>query len=765
MRVFGALLLSLFLSSPAFAQGGDPPIEGPPPPQLPEMIARDAQGRVTFRVLRTPSPFVFDGVLEEPFYRDVKPIGDFIQQEPAEGAPATEKTEVWVFFDRDNLYVSARMYDSQPDKRVATEMRRDANNLFNNDHFGVAFDGFYDRRNGYGFVVNVAGALLDWSTTNEQPNNSWNGVWDAKTSTFSNGWAVEIRFPFRSFRYRVGGTIWGMNFRRRVIYKNELSYLTPVLASWGRPAMSRMSVAATAVGIQAPGIGKNIDVKPYALGSVLTDRTARPPVSNEGDGNIGVDVKWGVKQTLVADLTVNTDFAQVEDDQQVVNLSRFSVLFPEKRDFFLEGADTFNFANGSAGTGGTGGGGGSAGSGQNTSTAPTIFYSRRIGLNNGLEVPIRAGGRLLGRSGLWRYGILNIQTAESTDANTPSTNFSVLRVNRDFLKRSRVGAIFTRRDPVAAAKIGQSAQDNLAYGLDTLISPTGDTSINAYVAKTDSPGKAGDDLSYRGRFDWNNDRYGAQAEHLAVQANFNPEVGFLRRTAFRRSYGQARFSPRPKHLAGIRKLFFISSVDYITDTKNRPESKEVQGNFQFELNNSDTFSWDVSRNYERLVSRFEVGKNLFVPAGEYEMTQSHATYTLGQQRHYSGSLTAAYSQFYGGTLAELTWNGRVELNKQFYLEPQISWNRVDVPQGRANSNLYSTRATYTLSTHMFFSALVQYQSRTDSVTTNARWRWEYLPGSELFVVYSDGRTTLNSQGIPDLQNRSFVVKVTRLLRW
>ena len=147
------------------------------------------------------------------------------------------------------------------------------------------------------------------------------------------------------------------------------------------------------------------------------------------------------------------------------------------------------------------------------------------------------------------------------------------------------------------------------------------------------------------------------------------------------------------------------------------------------------------------------------------MTQTHATYTLGQQRHYSGSLTAGYSQFYGGTLAELTWNGRVELNKQFYLEPQLSWNRVDVPQGKANSNLYSTRATYTLSTHMFVSALVQYQSRTDSVTTNARWRWEYLPGSELFVVYSDGRTTLNSQGYPDLQNRSFVVKVTRLLRW
>ncbi|MBS1817380.1 MAG: carbohydrate binding family 9 domain-containing protein [Acidobacteria bacterium] len=769
MRVLGALLLSLLAASSVFAQGGDPPIQGPPPPELPEMIARDAQGRITMRAMRTPSPMVFDGVLDEPFYRDVKPVGDFIQQEPTEGAPATEKTEVWVFFDRDNLYVSARMYDSQPDKRVATEMRRDANNLFNNDHFGVSFDGFYDRRNGYGFVVNVSGALLDWSTTNEQPNNSWNGVWDAKTSTFSDGWSVEIRFPFRSFRYREGGTIWGMNFRRRVIYKNELSYLAPVLASWGRPAMSRMSAAATVVGIQTPPIGKNIDVKPYALGSLLTDRTARPPVSNEGDGNLGVDVKWGIKQTLVADLTINTDFAQVEDDQQVVNLSRFSVLFPEKRDFFLEGADTFNFANGSAGTGGTGGGGGQAGSSQNTSTAPLIFYSRRIGLNNGLEVPIRAGGRLLGRSGLWRYGVLNIQTAASQDANSPSTNFSVVRVNRDIFQRSRVGAIFTRRDPVATTRYGAQGSENLAYGLDTLLSPTKDTSINAYLARTDSPGRTGDDTSYRGRFDWNADKYGLSAEHLSVGADFNPEVGFLRRTAFRRSYGQARYSPRPRKFFGVRKLYYIASIDYITDTQNRPESKEVQGNFQFELNNSDTFSFDVSRNYERLVNRFEVGKKLFVPAGEYEMTQSHATYTFGQQRPLSGSLTAARSGFYGGTLTELTWSGRVELSRQFYLEPQLSWNKVDVPQGKANSNLYSSRATYTLSTRMFVSALIQYQSRTDSVTTNARFRWEYLPGSELFVVYSDGRTTVDafgrSVGFPELQNRSFIVKVTRLLRW
>ena len=763
MRRLGAFLVMLLTAVPLFAQGGDPPIEGPPPPAPPDVIARDAQGRATIRTMRVPSPFVFDGVLDEPFYRDVRSFGDFIQQEPHEGQPATDKTEVWVFFDRDNLYVSARLWESDPEKRVATEMRRDANNLYNNDHFGVAFDGFYDRRNGYGFAVNALGGMLDWSIGNERPNNDWNGQWDVKTATFEHGWTVEIRFPFRSFRFRENSHIWGMNFRRRVISKNEVSYLAPVLAAWGRPAMSKMSVAATVTGIEVPGKGRNIDVKPFALGSMLTDRTAKPPIANRGDGNVGFDVKWGVRQTLVADLTVNTDFAQVEDDQQVVNLTRYSVLFPEKRDFILEGADTFNFANGSAGTGGTGGGGGALGSSQNTSTAPLLFYSRRIGLNNSLTVPIRAGGRLLGRSGPWQYGLLNIETGESTDANSPATNFSVARVNHDLFRRSRVGAIVTRRSPIATAKIGGSGGTNLAYGVDTLISPTNEINILGYAAKTDTPGRTGNDTSYRGRFDWARDKYGVSAEHLSVGADFNPDIGFVRRSAFTRSYGQVRYSPRPNWQA-VRKIYFLGSVDYITDTASRPESKEVQGNFQMDLNNSDTITADFSRNYERLTSKFDVGNGVFVPPGEYETRQAHISYVLGQQRPVSGTVTLGRSGFYGGTLTEFTWTGRVELSKQLYVEPILTWNHVNVPQGVANNNLFSGRGTYTLSNHMFASALVQYQARTRSVTSNARFRWEYRPGSELFVVYSDGRTTLNSTGFPDLQSRSFVVKMTRLLR-
>jgi hypothetical protein len=765
MRLVGALLVLLLVAAPVSAQDADPPLQGPPSPAPPEVIARDPQGRVTIRATRVES-FDFDGVLEEPFYRDVPPFGDFIQQEPRQGQPATEKTDVWVFYDRQYLYVSARVWESDMRQLVATEMRRDANNLYNNDHFGVAFDSFYDRRNGYGFAVNAQGGMLDWSITNEQPNNSWNGVWMTRTARFEGGWTVEIRFPFRSFRFREAGHVWGMNFRRRSVWKNEVSFVAPVQAAWGRQALSRMSVAATVTGLEVPRRGLNVDVKPYALGSMLTDRRAVPPVSNSGDGNAGLDVKWGVRQTLVADLTVNTDFAQVEDDEAQVNLTRFNLQFPEKRDFFLEGADTFNFAAGSAGTGGTGGGGGVQGSGQNTSTAPVLFYSRRVGLtNSGLDVPIRAGGRLLGRSGMWRYGLLNIQTAESQTANAASTNFSVVRVNRDIFRRSRIGAIATRRDPIATATSSGNVNGgaNAVYGVDALISPSATVSILGYAAKTTTPGRTGDDASYRGRVDWNADRYGIQAEHLTVGADFNPEVGFLRRTAFKRSYGQARFSPRPNRKS-IRKVYFTGSVDYITDPNLRPESKEVQGTFQMDFNNSDTWTVEVSRNYERLVNRFEVGSGVFVPRGEYTFNQFRATYTFGQQRPVSGSVTAARSGFYGGMLTELTWRGRVELSNRLYLDPTVSFNRVDVPQGLSNTNLISSRVTYTITTRMFVSALIQYASRTNSITSNARLRWEYIPGSELFVVYSDGRNTL-APGFPQLDNRSFVVKFTRLLRW
>ena len=388
-----------------------------------------------------------------------------------------------------------------------------------------------------------------------------------------------------------------------------------------------------------------------------------------------------------------------------------------------------------------------------------MFYSRRIGLGGGTVVPIIGGARVLGRSGGWQVGALSMETNDVPSAGVPLTNFSVLRVNRDVLRRSRIGMVATSRNPSA----GNSA-NNYSAGVDAQFNVRSNIFINTYWARTQTTGKTGSEQSYRGRFDWNGDRYGANMEHLFVGEGFNPEVGFMRRSAFRRSFGQMRFSPRPKKLPGVRKLSYQASADYITAASSgRVESEEYQGTFNAELNSGDFISAEVTQAYEGLLAPFTVAPGVVVPIGGYRFTQNKVSYFMGGQRRISGGVTALRGGFYNGTLTEMTWRGRVEFTSQIYAEPTLSWNRVEGPYGNGNSNLAGTRLTYTVTPRMFAAALVQYQSRTQSMSTNLRFRWEYQPGSELFVVYSDGRTTANP-GYPDLENRSVVVKLTKLFR-
>ncbi len=348
LRVIGLLTFAcgLLLSSAA-AGAQDAPVP-------PEVVTRNAQGHAVLRTSRLPSSITFDGRLDEAFYTSMKGADGFIQQEPVEGGPASDKTEVWVFFDDKNIYVGARLWETHPNRRVTSDMRRDASNLYNNDHIAVLFDTFDDRRNGFGFSVNAQGGIFDWQVTNEQPSNNWNGLFDVRTADFDGGWTAEFLIPFRSLRFKEGATRWGINFRRMVRWRNELTFLSQVPISWGRRGLSKVSSVGTLVGLESPTRLRNLDVKPYALGSTATNRRSTPPLSNHGAGEFGLDAKWGITQSIVTDFTYNTDFAQVEDDEAQVNLTRFSVLFPEKRDFFLEGQDVFNFAGAGANQGGGG---------------------------------------------------------------------------------------------------------------------------------------------------------------------------------------------------------------------------------------------------------------------------------------------------------------------------------------------------------------------------------------------------------------------------
>ena len=336
-------------------------IDGPPPPVAPETVARDAAGRATVRAVPLDGPLQIDGELDERIYDMVPPVSDFIQQLPDEGEPATERTEAWVFYDAQNIYVAARNWDSAPESQwVANEMQRDSFQLINNDSFSVAFDTFYDRRNGVAFLVNPIGGIFDYQITDEgNPNADWNPIWDVRTGRFDGGWTVEMEIPFKSIRFSPGTSqIWGIQIGRIVRWKNETTHLTPVPRSGG-PGMFRLSAAGTLTGVVVPRGNRTFEIKPYAIGSLATDVNAVPLVSNEGDGDFGFDVKYVVSQNLTADFTYNTDFAQVEVDEQQVNLTRFSLFFPEKREFFLEGRGIFDFGRGFifGGLAGPGGGG------------------------------------------------------------------------------------------------------------------------------------------------------------------------------------------------------------------------------------------------------------------------------------------------------------------------------------------------------------------------------------------------------------------------
>ena len=587
--------------------------EDPPPPVAPEMVSRGENGRVVMRATRLTEPLRVDGRLDEPLYQSVEPVSGFVQSLPDTGAPSSEKTEVWVAFDASNLYVSCRCYESSPPNTwVANELRRDGTQLRQNDTFGVLFDTFHDRRNGFFFYTNPIGGFSDQAVTDEgNPNIEWNPVWEVRTGRFDGGWTVEMAIPFKSIRYNQGkDQVWGIQFRRLIRRKYEWTYLTPLPAAIGAfNGILRVSRAATLLGVDVPDASRNVELKPYGISRLATDRVSSPPTTNQLSSDVGLDAKYGVTSNLTADLTVNTDFAQVEVDEQQVNLTRFSLQLPEKRDFFLEGRGILDFARTGPATFGGGSGNASATPGVNTGAMPQLFYTRRIGLSGGREIPLRVGGRLTGRVGKFSIGMLNIETGEEAVSGTPATNFSVVRVKRDILRRSSIGVMATRRSRSVVAANG----GNEAYGADASFAFFQNVSLGGYYARTRTPGLEGDDDSYQGRFDYGADRYGVQAQHLKVGDHFNPEVGFVRRDNFRRSFGSLRFSPRP-HKAGIRQVSSVASLEYIENGAGRLETRTLDGRVNVEMNNSDQFSVEARGDYELLVNPFTIS-GVTIPVG------------------------------------------------------------------------------------------------------------------------------------------------------
>ena len=725
-------------------------ILGPPAPAAGEAVSRDADGRVTLRAFRLAEPLTVDGVLDDPVYDQVPAAAGFLQQEPDEGAPASESTRVWVLYDADSLYIAAELEEEHPERLMASEMRRDHRSIGWNDSFQIVLDTFYDRRNGFLFHTNALGALFDAQVTDERNTNSdWNTVWWVKSQVVEEGWTVEIRIPFRSLRYAAGGAqLWGINFQRNIKHKNEKVFFTPTPQAYNRDGLVRLSNAATLVGLEAPAGSRRMELKPYAIGS----QTHAPlrDINNEWSGDVGGDFKFGVTDGLTADLTWNTDFAQVEDDESQVNLSRFSLFYPEKREFFLEGQGVFDF--GGRQTRAFGGGG--------PSDAPIPFFSRAIGISGGSSVPILGGARLHGRTGAYTMGLMNIQTGETAGLDVESTNFSAFRMKRDLFSRSNIGVIATHRNVGA-----QGPGSNSLYGVDGNFNPSDNIRINSFYMATSEPGvETGHQAaSYMGQFNYDTDLIDLTAERLYLGEDFNPGMGFVRRRDFTKNGASFQLSPRPRGIEAIRQFELKFQANNYDRLDGEMETREYKFEGKAILESSDRLVVDHTMTEERLLDGFDLSTEVAVPAGNYRFNRTGLRLWLGTHRSFSGYFRYEFGDFFGGTRREVSYWGRAEVSQRLSMEPNISLNWIEVPGGEVQAQVSSLRATYTVSPRSFLGALVQYNSAAQLMSANVRFRWEYSPGSDVFVVFSTNRD--GDDGLAGLTDRALVVKFTRLFRF
>ena len=478
-----------------------------------------------------------------------------------------------------------------------------------------------------------------------------------------------------------------------------------------------------------------------------------PRVDNDRNGRIGGDVKYGITQNITADLTVNTDFAQVEVDEQQVNLTRFNLFFPEKRDFFLEGLGTFAFA-----------GRASAGLGAGTGDTPYLFFSRRIGLDQSRVIPIVAGGRATGKAGKFTFGAINVQTGDDDGGEDRGGELhgAARQARHPAPQQHRRHVHASHRDARAAsAPTTATASTPRCRSIRTSAStPTS--------PRRSTEGREGDNLSYRGLFDYNADKYGVQVERLVVEPNFLPEIGFVRRTDMRRNFGLAALQPaadaRCRH---VRKLTTQASLNYLTNNQNRLDTREASGALRGGVHQQRSVQRHLHRQLRAAGAavrdrdgRHAAGRRLRLPHHARRLHRRPAAPLLRRDRlrDRARSITAIASR-------SRSTRARLQVTPQVSLEPSLSINWVDLVQGSFTAKVARTRATYTITPRMFVSGIVQYNSAGTSFGSNVRFRWEYRPGSELFVVYTDDFNTEELRpDVTSLRNRAFVIKFNRLFR-
>jgi hypothetical protein len=688
-----------------------------------------AQDDKTITALYVEGSIVIDGNLDEREWSLAQPGGDFIQNEPRTGEPATEATEVRLLYDDENLYIGVYCFDSAGKEGVTvTEVKRDYS-PFDTDHFSFVLDTYNDNRNGFLFGTNPGGAQREGQVEADgaSSNFDWDAIWYVKSKITEQGWQAEFAIPFKTLRFQsLESQKWGVNFLRVIRRKNEQTYWSPIPRPYRLP---RVSLAGELEGLSGVRQGRNFYLKPYI---------STPLVRREGDDidfipEVGFDVKYGVTSGMTLDLTVNTEFSQVEADTQQINLTRFSLFFPEKREFFLENADLFKF--------------GKSGSGFRSQRDLIPFFSRRIGLSQGEVVPILGGARLSGRVGQYRLGMISMQADDFEE--TPSTNFSVVRVSRDILSKSDIGGIFVNKHV-------NDGYNNRTYGVDANLNFLRYLDISSYLLKTDTSGISGKDKAADLNVEWNDPFWNIKGEYLTIQDNFNPEVGFVPRTGIRKSFGEMTVRPRPgEAIPWIREFRPSASLEYTTDQETVLFTRRVDQNISISFEDSSNV-WFTRRNrFERLDEPFEIREGQFIPVGDYDFVEYSGSFSTNRSRMFSGGTTLRNGGFFDGH--KISYQLEFAFRPSYHFVAELDWSREDIdsPSGDFTTDLVTTRMNYSFTPRMFLDALIQYNSTVEEIASNIRFNFIYKPLSDLFLVYNERRSTTG-----DVLDRALILKLT-----
>ena len=693
-----------------------------------------------------PSPPIIDGdVSHDDVWQKIIPFGDLIQIQPEIGHPSTERTDIRIAYDKEYFYISAVCYDHSPDKIIISDSRRDAS-LDATDAFLFILDTYKDGQNGFVFGTNPAGIEYDAQIDNEGQGNvnsnrqqggrigginlNWDASWRVKTKVNDSGWVAEFAIPFKTLRFMSGkDQVWGVNFQRNIQKSNEAAFWSPIPAEFNLHRLS-FEGTLTNLNLQSPG---NLKVIPYVLGNVTSNNLVSPTHTTT-KADIGGDIKYSITPSLTLDLTYNTDFAQVEVDDQQVNLDRFNLFFPEKRPFFLENAGQF-------GVGSTG--------------EVDLFFSRRIGIgSNGSIVPIVGGARLSGKINHTNIGLLSMFTDDVPSGNINKSNYTIARVNHELAKRTTIGAAIISKQDIGPGE----NHYNRVYAIDGKWGLGNKAQISGYLAKSTTPNILGDDHSFKLAYTYEWNKLNIVTGYSELGSGFNPEVGFLLRNSFRKPEALVLYHLRMNGKAGLLELRpHVSYRSYWNYDNHRLETSFLHLDNHWEWESGIEVHTGINFTTEGVFKPFDISTGVKVPAGKYSHSEGQLVIMTNTSKKIGLVLRSVVGGFFGGHRASNTASINVRLGDKFTSEWGINSNIVKLPYGDFNTTILRSRISYSFTPRFYIQSLTQFNDVLDKWSINLRLGWIQQSNTGLFLVFNENR------GLDRFDNRGFTVKYSRML--